>query len=96
MAGLSGFPMGSAYCATKWAVLGFTEPLKSEVRDSKIKVAAVLPGSVDTPFFDNAGMIPNKERCLTPEDVAVQIFAIAQQGEHSDIDRVVIRPGYTP
>ena len=96
MAGLSGFPRGSAYCATKWAVLGFTESLKSEVRDSKIKVAAVLPGSVDTPFFDLAGMMPNKERLLKAEDVAAQILAIAEQGAHSDIDRVVIRPGYTP
>jgi NADP-dependent 3-hydroxy acid dehydrogenase YdfG len=53
-AGLEGMPMVSGYCATKWAVKGFSESLWRELRDHKIKVTCVYPGSVKTDFFRNS------------------------------------------
>src|SRR4029453_9312373 len=44
IAGLQGFSKGSAYCASKFGVIGFTECLFEEVRESGIKVCAICPG----------------------------------------------------
>lgn len=96
MAGKNYFASGTAYSASKWAVMGFNGSLKQELRKTKIKVAVVCPGSVDTEFFDKAGMSPNKERLLKPESVSQKIFEIATQARDSDIDELVIRPAYNP
>ena len=92
MAGQTGFPTGSAYCATKWAVNGFTESLKQELRNTHIKCSVIMPGSVDTPFFEKAGMKPNPERLLAPLDIAKAVNLLVNQSKTSDIDQIIIRP----
>jgi len=61
------FPGGTAYNASKFGLLGFSEALMLEVRRQGIRVATVLPGSVDTAF---AGNTPGQSWKLAPEDVA--------------------------
>ncbi len=53
MAGMIGIPLETSYCASKWAVEGFTEALALECRDLGIKVHSVLPGAYATAFNDN-------------------------------------------
>ena len=53
MAGMIGIPLETSYCASKWAVEGFTEALAMECRDLNIKVHSVLPGAYATSFNDN-------------------------------------------
>jgi len=48
MFGLIGLPTQSSYCATKFAVRGFSEALWAELRDAKIGVTSVHPGGVRT------------------------------------------------
>ncbi|MEV5003979.1 SDR family oxidoreductase [Nocardioides sp. LML1-1-1.1] len=72
LAGVAGFPGVATYCATKHAVIGFTEALHRELRDQDIGVTAVLPGVVRTEL--SAGnSVPGWIRPLAevdPEDVA--------------------------
>ena len=49
-AALEGMAQVSGYCATKWAVKGLSELLFREVRDFKIKVTCIYPGSTKTDF----------------------------------------------
>jgi 3-oxoacyl-[acyl-carrier protein] reductase len=56
----------SAYCASKWGVVGFTKSLAEELRGSGLQALAVLPGSVDTPMVKVGGFPPQ----MTAEDVA--------------------------
>ena len=53
MAGMIGIPLETSYCASKWAVEGFTEALALECRDLGIKVYSVLPGAYATAFNGN-------------------------------------------
>ena len=53
MAGMIGIPLETSYCASKWAVEGFTEALAMECRDLGIKVHSVLPGAYATAFNGN-------------------------------------------
>lgn len=52
--GLLAFPTQSAYCASKFAVRGFTEALRHELRDSPVNAVAIHPGGIRTHIVDNA------------------------------------------
>ncbi|MFD7525397.1 3-ketoacyl-ACP reductase [Paenibacillus chitinolyticus] len=70
-AGERGFATGSAYCASKFGVLGLTEALMQEVRKSNIRVTALTPSTVNTDLASNAGLkIGDEDRMMQPEDVA--------------------------
>jgi short-subunit dehydrogenase len=80
MFGFLGVPGQSSYCATKFAVRGFTESLWAELRDSKIGVTSIHPGGIKTGIA--AGVRVDNEASRTalqdnfdryghpPEDVA--------------------------
>jgi 3-oxoacyl-[acyl-carrier protein] reductase len=75
-AGERGFATGSAYCASKFAVLGLTEALMQEVRKSNIRVTALNPSTVNTELAINSGLkVGDEDRMLQPEDVADLILA---------------------
>lgn len=70
-AGERGFATGSAYCASKFALLGLTESLLQEVRKSNIRVTALTPSTVNTELAEKAGLkIGDEDRMMQPEDVA--------------------------
>ena len=52
--GLIGYPTQSAYCASKFAVRGFTESLRHELRGSAVRAITVHPGGVRTNIVENA------------------------------------------
>ena len=93
LAGKNGFEGGTAYCASKHAVLGFSKALMPEVRKHNIRVVAICPGSVSTPFMDKAPRErPNRDRVLAAEDVAhavVSALTLSDRGMVSELD---IRP----
>lgn len=70
-ASLRGIPSETVYCAAKWGVRGFTQGLAEEAAPHRIRVTAVLPGGVDTAFWDDASerQAP-KQRFLKPEHIA--------------------------
>jgi len=64
ISGTLGTPRQSAYCASKWGVIGFVKSLAEELRGTGLAALCVLPGSVDTPMLH--GFAPR----MRPEDVA--------------------------
>lgn len=75
-AGERGVATGSAYCASKFAVLGLSEALMQEVRKSNIRVTALTPSTVNTELATNAGLkIGDEDRMMQAEDVAELVLA---------------------
>lgn len=72
-AGRSGIPGLAVYCASKFAVIGFTESLAGELSE-KIGVFAVCPGAVAT---DMQTAITGEKRGIPPEKIASGIFRLA-------------------
>ncbi|MGK2859122.1 MAG: SDR family NAD(P)-dependent oxidoreductase [Thermoanaerobaculia bacterium] len=84
--GIMGFSGMGGYCATKFALLGFTEALRDEVIERGIRVSAVCPGTTDTEFFVTAqkGKAPAAERLLLavpPERVARAVMRAIRGGQ---------------
>src|SRR5947209_1724122 len=77
VAGKSATPFLSAYCATKWAVRGFSYALRTELHGSGIGITTVYPAWVDTPMVQrepSSSELFNIEVLLTPDQVATEIL----------------------
>jgi 3-oxoacyl-[acyl-carrier protein] reductase len=93
LAGRNGFEGGTAYCASKHAVLGFSKALMPEVRKHNIRVVAICPGSVATPFMDKQPRErSNRDRVLAPDDVAHAVVAALTIPERAMVSELDIRP----
>ena len=93
LAGRNGFEGGTAYCASKHAVLGFSRALMLEVRKRGLRVIAVCPGSVATPFMDKQDrMRPNRDRILTADDVAQAVVGALTLADRAMVSELDIRP----
>jgi 3-oxoacyl-[acyl-carrier protein] reductase len=93
LSGRNGFVGGSAYSASKHAVLGFGRSLMLELRKENIRVITVCPGSVDTGLLRDQPMLhPNPERILKPEDVAVTIVQALSLPDRALVSELDIRP----
>ena len=66
ISGTMGTARLTAYCASKWGVLGFTKALAEELRGTGLVTVCVMPGSVDTAMLEGSGFAPQ----MSPEDVA--------------------------
>lgn len=82
---------GTAYCATKYGMQGFSEALFKELRNYNIKVTCVNPGSIDTHFFEDSGIKPHKNM-LQPNDIAALIMHILETPNNMLIDEITLRP----
>lgn len=63
------------YCASKWGARGYTEALKTTYKGSNMKVHAIYPGGMNTPFWDNDASLMDVSTFMKPKDVAEQIIA---------------------
>lgn len=92
VAGRRTFTGAAGYCATKFAVDGFTETLRKEVQPQGIKVTSILPGFTDTFFADSEQGAADKAGWLKAGDVAKAVLYAASQSEGVLVDEVKIVP----
>ena len=79
MAGKTGIPGGATYCATKHAVVGLSESIRAEVRDTNIDISLVMPVVVNTELGSGLPQTPGI-KVVQPEDVADAIVEALQTG----------------
>ena len=90
VAGLIGNPNLSGYNASKFGIRGFSEALMKELRNDKIKVTCIYPGSVATEFFDDHG--GTHSNMLQGKDVADTLIHILETPDNFLIDEITLRP----
>jgi NADP-dependent 3-hydroxy acid dehydrogenase YdfG len=93
LAGRGAFVGGTAYTATKHALVGFTESLMLEVRGAGVRVSLIMPGSVDTELMQREG---DRSWMLTAEDVAASVAHVLDAPATALISRVELRPAVPP
>jgi NADP-dependent 3-hydroxy acid dehydrogenase YdfG len=82
---------GSLYGATKHAVTAMAESARQDLDDTGIRVTAIEPGMVDTPFFEN-----RPQGALEPDDIARAVLFAVTQPPHVDVNEILIRPTAQP
>ena len=88
MCGLMGIFGYTDYCASKYAVIGFSEALRSEMKRFNIHVSVVCPPDTDTPGFATENMTKPEEtkilsgnaKLMLPKDVAAEIIKGLEKG----------------
>lgn len=81
----------AAYTAAKFGVRGFTESLREECRAKNVKVTNVMPGTVDTPFFEKANWETDLGRALMPEDVATCLVNLLELPDRAVVEELVLQ-----
>ena len=101
VSGRVSFPGLSVYCATKWAVNGFSESLRQEVSPDNVRVTLIEPGLVTTEINDRVTDEATKAmldsysgsmRTLDASDIAAAVVYAVSQPDHVSINEVLVRP----
>jgi NAD(P)-dependent dehydrogenase (short-subunit alcohol dehydrogenase family) len=90
--GLRGQPYASAYCASKFGVVGFSESLAEEVSTYGIRVQALLPGLVTTSLVPVKAFSRSWGGSISVESIADAIVGLVKQ----PIDAVTVDPCLLP
>jgi NAD(P)-dependent dehydrogenase (short-subunit alcohol dehydrogenase family) len=80
-AGIMGNPNMAIYCATKFAVRGFTESLDQEWEEHAIKVRSLMPAFIDTPILDGALSGSNRNTRQLVRDMGLEISPVSMVAE---------------
>jgi short-subunit dehydrogenase len=88
--GKKGLPLDVPYVASKFALVGFADVLRQELRGTGVHASTILPGRVDTPMIDHL-KVPFVSAKISPERVAV---AIIQAIRHKRAETIV--PSFGP
>ena len=92
LAGTAGTANLAGYCATKYAVRGFSDALFKEVRPRGVRVTCIMPGSVETHFGGNEpGAEPNPHK-MQPEAIAAAIIHAIEAPHATMISEIQLRP----
>ncbi len=93
LAGRNAFVGGAGYCATKWALIGFSRCLMLEVRKHNIRVVTICPGSVDTSFGGGDGGAPKSSGEIpAASDIARITVDALLMPRHVMVSEIDVRP----
>jgi len=90
IASLKAYPNGGAYGVSKYALMGFSENLREELKTENIKVTAICPGATDSRSWAAAAIEPG--RIMEPEDVATMLWAAYSLSAAANVETIVMRP----
>lgn len=84
--------MAAGYCATKFAVVGFTKCMADELKRFGVKFTLFYFGGVDSPFWDSIAMKVQRDKMLRPETVAEAIRFTLSLPAEAVPGEVVLQP----
>jgi 3-oxoacyl-[acyl-carrier protein] reductase len=77
--GKKGEEDSSAYCSSKWGVIGFAESVAKDLKKTRIRVSVITPGKVETPMAHESPTWNPNSGWLNPVDVADAILYCIKQ-----------------
>ena len=90
--GLRGFPGASAYIASKFAMVGMTKALATELGPENIRVNVVCPGNITTDMSASEFALAAKRLGVTPEEVEraqAEEAALKRRGKPEEVAEVI-------
>lgn len=81
----------STYCAAKWAVRGFVESVRLELKNSPMKLIAVYPGGMDTGFWPSSGKTLDTSDFMSADEAAGMLKQALIATEHGYIADITVQ-----
>jgi NADP-dependent 3-hydroxy acid dehydrogenase YdfG len=81
----------AGYTAAKFGVRGLMQSLREEARAHNVKVTNIMPGTVNTPFFENALWDTDLSRALQPRDVAQTVVFALEMPDRAAIEELELQ-----
>lgn len=91
LAGTNFFAKGSAYNASKFGLVGFTQAVMMDVRNHGVKVSTIMPGSVST-YFNNRTPSDAESWKIQPEDIGKLVLDLLTMHPRTLPSKVEVRP----
>ncbi|MCY7358941.1 MAG: SDR family oxidoreductase [Rudanella sp.] len=91
LAGTNFFENGSAYNASKFGLVGFTQAIMLDLRKEGIKVSTIMPGSVATEFADHTLGDADAWK-IQPEDIGNIVYDLLKMHPRTLPSKVEVRP----
>jgi NADP-dependent 3-hydroxy acid dehydrogenase YdfG len=93
-AALKGSRKGAVYCASKFALRGFTQALREDCGKRNVRVSLINPGMVKTPFFEQLAFEPgdHETNSISPDDVAEAVAYVLNSPVQIVIDEINLSP----
>ncbi|HZI58472.1 MAG TPA: SDR family NAD(P)-dependent oxidoreductase, partial [Verrucomicrobiae bacterium] len=92
VAAVQPFPGMSAYNASKFGALGFTQALREDLRKRGIRVVALLPGATDTDIWGQFWADAPREKMISAETVAEAVLHAVSAPANAMIEEIRIGP----
>lgn len=92
LAGTNFFANGSAYNASKFGLVGFTQSIMLDLRQHGIKVTTIMPGSVATNFDDHILNEAADAWKIQPEDIGEMIASLLKMHPRTLPSKIEVRP----
>ncbi len=89
--GVKGYPLQSAYTASKHALRGMTISLAEELKGSGIRVHLLCPGGVDTELVQEVRPDIKKEDLMQPDEIAELVIYLVTHKGNAVMDELHIR-----
>ena len=95
LAGTNFFANGSAYNASKFGLVGFTQAIMLDLRKYGIKVSTIMPGSVST-HFNNHVPSEDDQWKIQPEDIGQMVIDLLHMNPRTLPSKIEVRPSIPP
>ncbi len=92
IAGTNGVEQMAGYCGTKHAVVGISKSLFKELRNDGVKVTCIMPGSVQTDFFQNIEGAEVHDNMMRPADIAGSVRDLLKTHSNYLPSELEVRP----
>ena len=86
----AGYPLQSAYVASKHALLGFTKSLAAEVYERGVRVHAISPGGVYTDMVKVSRPDLTPDGMIMPEEIADIVCFLLKNRGNAVIDEIIV------
>lgn len=90
VASLKAYPNGGSYSISKYALLGFSDNLREELKATGIRVTALCPGATHSRSWEGSG-VP-ESRIMQATDIADTLWSAYMLSANAVVETVVIRP----
>ena len=91
LAGTNFFEKGSAYNASKFGLVGFSQAIMLDLRSEGIKVSTIMPGSVATEFGDHTPSEADAWK-IQPEDIGKLVIDLLSMHPRTLPSKIEVRP----